>query len=326
MRLNREEWTIGHLRAHLQYAVDLEFWTIPFYISAMYSIRDRTCAPFQLIQSIVNQEMLHVQLISNVANAFGLSPTFRAPVYEGQRVPHLSFALDTPNPTHEYSPFSAEIGPLDDERINAMCLIEYPEWKSSGRPDLRDDVTEYGSIGEFYDAVAYGAAELKEHVHGGVNQVDFFSPYYAGLPSLTVQNSGSAGFREVSLLINVIREQGEGATARRTGVPTAMQNTADDTQPAQSHFTKFSGIRAGQLPDTYLPKPANDYGARDEQLQQTLAAHFRALREALTALFAGRNPEDFVRHMISVGASIQNCWKHSLVPRFEPGAAGTDNV
>ena len=33
-------WNQVTLRNHLQAAVDLEFWTIPFYMSAMYSLHE----------------------------------------------------------------------------------------------------------------------------------------------------------------------------------------------------------------------------------------------------------------------------------------------
>jgi len=137
VRLTDDQWTIGHLRDHLQYAVNLEFWTIPFYMAAMLSIVDRTSSAFQLVQSIVNQEMLHLQLASNVANAYGRSPSFDAPAYVGQEIPHLNFAIDTPDPRPQFSPYSAEVGPLDIERVNAMCLIEYPEWDTERTPSLR---------------------------------------------------------------------------------------------------------------------------------------------------------------------------------------------
>jgi len=55
MKLDRDAWNLKHLHAHLQYAVSLELWTIPFYMSALFSIRDRSSPAFQLIQSIVNQ-------------------------------------------------------------------------------------------------------------------------------------------------------------------------------------------------------------------------------------------------------------------------------
>ncbi|HEX2087393.1 MAG TPA: ferritin-like domain-containing protein, partial [Solirubrobacteraceae bacterium] len=108
--------------------VDLELWTVPYYMAALYSIRDRTSDAYQLVQDVVHEEMLHVQLASNIANAFGLAPRFVPPVYGGPTVPHIDFALDVPNPTELYTPYSTAIGPLDLERVNTMCLIEYPEW------------------------------------------------------------------------------------------------------------------------------------------------------------------------------------------------------
>ena len=78
MKLTHEQWDIRHLHTHLQYAIDLEFWTIPFYLSAMYSIKDKNSRAYQLIRTIVNQEMLHLQSICNVANSFLLQPHFLA--------------------------------------------------------------------------------------------------------------------------------------------------------------------------------------------------------------------------------------------------------
>ena len=73
-------WTLENLRAHLQDALDLELWTIPYYMSAMYSIRDPASDAYQLLQSVIHQEMLHAQLVCNLLNAFGGQPAFSAPV------------------------------------------------------------------------------------------------------------------------------------------------------------------------------------------------------------------------------------------------------
>lgn len=273
MRLSDDQWTIGHLRDHLQYAVSLEFWTIPFYMAAMLSIVDRTSGAFQLVQSIVNQEMLHLQLASNVANAYGLSPTFDPPVYAGQAIPHLNFAIDTPDPRPQFSPFSAEIGLLDIERVNAMCLIEFPEWDQGAKPDLRDDVVDYGSIGAFYDAVEYGASLLKRELEGGIRQVDHFGAFYRYLPALTVANRGETGFREAALLIAVIRDQGEG-TAPNGIIRPVFQNTADDGTPGKDHYAKFISIREAPLPTTYPVKSPSTYTEHDEALLKALVGTF----------------------------------------------------
>jgi ferritin-like protein len=310
-----DKWTLAHLQQHLQYAIDLEFWTIPFYMSALYSIVDRTSDAFQYVQSVVNQEMLHLQLAANVANAYGLSPAFAAPVY-GQEIPHLEFDLDVPNPVAQFSPYSSEIGPLDQKRINAMCLIEYPDWKSSEPPELSDTVTEYGNIGEFYNAVAYGAAQLTEYLHGGRNQIDLFSAYYRNLPSLTVTDNGEVGFRQVGLLIHAITEQGEGISSAREDIVYSFQNTATDPAPQLSHFEKFIKVR-GKLPATWQVKAEGDYSPDDQEFLQILLADFARLRNKLERLFSGENPGDFLPLMLSVGADIQNCWKHGVTPRFD---------
>ena len=129
-------WTLEQLHAHLQDLIDLEFWTIPFYASALYSIRNRSCPAYRLIQAVVHEEMMHAQFAGNIANAYGLEPVFSVPVYEGDRIPHLDFALDTPNPTQVFTPFTAEIGPCDRKRVNAMCLIEYPNGIRAGGPSF----------------------------------------------------------------------------------------------------------------------------------------------------------------------------------------------
>jgi hypothetical protein len=309
-------WTIGHLRQHIQYAVDLELWTIPFYMSAMYSIQDRTSPAFQLIQSVVNQEMLHLQSAANIANAYGLSPEIRVPQYRGKAIPHLDFQLDRPDPRPEYEPYSAEIGALDTERINAMCLIEYPGWDSTTPPALRQNVREYGSIGAFYQAVRHGAELLEDRIRGGVRQVDLFGAFYRNMPGMTITESRARGLYQVRLLIDLITDQGEGTRKTRGDLELQFQNTADDRDMNRSHFDKFTQIRKAQPVTVYPVKRPARYTAHDHELEQILVGHFGALRGALELVFRGENPDDFVRLMISTGAAIQNCWKHGVTPRF----------
>jgi hypothetical protein len=311
-----DNWTIVHLRQHIQYAVDLELWTIPFYMSAMYSVVDRTGSEFQLIQTVVNQEMLHLQSAANIANAYGFSPLIRAPQYVGKSIPHLDFKLDKPDPRPQYEPYSAEIGPLDLQRINAMCLIEYPEWDSQDKPLLRQNVKEYANIGEFYHALRYGASLLKDQLQGGVRQVDLFSAFYRNMPNMTITESRDHGFYQASLLIDLITDQGEGTTKKNVDIETAFQNTADDLNMEESHYDKFFQIKQGSMPLIYPTKPVNKYTPEDKDLQEILVQHFTAFRSTMEKFFRGENPEDFVRLMISTGAAIQNCWKHGVTPRF----------
>lgn len=313
----RPEWDLNALWSHLQGVTDLELWTIPFYLTAMYSIKDPSQDAYQLIQSIVYQEMLHAQLACNIANAYGYSPTFTAPVYEGDDIPHIRFALDVPNPTRTFRPYSAELGPLDERRINAMCLIEYPEWDTERTPSLRPRREEYGSIGEFYAAVRAGMAELRHHVRGGIKQADHFQFFYQGLKNPTITRDGNEGYRQAVTLVDVITDQGEGQTQGDADVPAEFQNTADGFHESWPHFRKFLYIRTlGALPETFSGEAEPPPGSPGGQAQQRLIQDFGRFLRTLDALFSGGHPEDFGPLMAKLGGDILTCWQNGAIPRF----------
>lgn len=309
-------WTLPHLHAHLQDVVDLEVWTVPYYMAAMYSIKDRTSDAYQLIQDVIHEEMLHVQLASNIANAFGLSPRFVPPVYGGPAVPHVDFSLDVPNPTEEYAPFTTAIGPLDLPRVNTMCLIEYPEWSTERQPDLRDDHDQYGSIAEFYAALRVGMYELREHLRGGLNQVDEFRRYYNDFPHQTIEHDADQGYVEAIRLVDLITDQGEGQSQGDTEVAVQHQNTADGFEESWSHFRRFTTIRGHALPETYDAVPDPPPGSPGHRAQEILVRDFAAFMETLEALFGGRRPDGFGVRMAKIGADVLTCWQRGAVPRF----------
>lgn len=316
------QWDIAQLRAHLQDAVDLEFWTIPFYMSAMYSIKNRAHPTYRLIQSVVYQEMLHTELACNVANAYGQVPKFAAPQYVGQTIPHLNFNLDTPNPTEIYSPYSAEIGPLDEERINAFCLVEYPEWKTGHTTDPMPTIDEYGSIGEFYDAVRVGASELRDEVKGNVNQVDLFQNYYNDFEAQLIKDDGSKGFDQAMILVDAITEQGEGGTSGDTDIPAEFQNTADGYEEEQPHYRKFLQVRNVVLydprerPEVYSGVANPDPGSAGDKAQKILVQNFTDFCKTLEGMFSGQPPTNFGSEMATLGGNILNCWKNGAYPKY----------
>jgi hypothetical protein len=131
-----------------------------------------------------------------------------------------------------------------------------------------------------------------------------------------VTDNGEVGFRQVGLLIHAITEQGEGISTAREDIVYSFQNTATDNAPRLSHFEKFIKVR-GKLPDTYQVKAECDYSPDDQELLKILLADFARLRNKLEKLFSGKNPGDFLPLMLTVGADIQNCWKHGVTPRFD---------
>jgi Ferritin-like len=313
------DWTPDALREHLQYAVDLELWTIPFYMSAMYSIRDAGTEASELIRSVMNQEMLHMQLAANVANAFGCDVVVRPPVY-GQGVPHIDFALDDPDPRTFFHPYSSEIGPLDVARVNAMCLVEYP---STAREDEGPD-DEYGSIGAFYAALQRGTEELACEIQGNRNQVDLFAQFYPKLQA-TITKDGVEGLPQVRRLFAAIVDQGEGALKRRDPgldashealagfIPSDLQNLATDPRPASTHFEKFVYLRNQPLPATWAVQFTTPAGA---EAQARLAANFACFCAELEALFRGGGAEAFGPAMFTLGGNIRVCWQNGVAPTF----------
>ncbi|HEX2642923.1 MAG TPA: ferritin-like domain-containing protein [Thermoanaerobaculia bacterium] len=341
------EWNQALLQKHLQAAVDLELWTIPFYMSAMYSLKDPSGMPYRLIQSVVYQEMLHVQLAANIANAFGLAPKINEPVYRGTSIPHLNFDLDTPNPTTFFSPYSAEIGPLDLERLNAFCLIEYPEWDTGGEPSPKANIEEYGSIGEFYTALAIGAnavvARDPDSLKGDVHQVNVFERFYSGFSeasspipgqpttqAMCITEGGFAGLAQAMGLLAVITDQGEGQVQGEQAIPTVFQNTADDPQPDDSHYTKFKLLRNARPARDDAPRdhpwetyplihypPDDPRAVEQREAQERLRHNFRKFRQALEQLFAsGELPQSFGAEMATLGGNIRRCWQLGAVPTF----------
>lgn len=315
--VDRTKWDLEHLHAHLQGVVDLELWTIPYYMTALYSIKDPSCTAYQLVQSALYQEMLHAQLASNLANAFGYSPRFRPPQYGGPKVPHVDFSLDDPDPTARFSPFSTELGPLDATRINTMCLIEFPEWSTGRATDPREDRSEYGSIGEFYDALRIGITQLHEHLRGGIKQVSEFHRFYAKLDVSTITLDGMAALPQAMTLIDVIVDQGEGQTEGDADVPADFQNTADGYQNDWPHYRKFMHIRDMRaLPETWAGVSDPPTGTPGHRAQATLVADFAAFLGTLEELFSGGDPEAFGPQMAKLGGDVLTCWKYGAIPRF----------
>lgn len=170
------------LRALCQAAADVELFTIPLYMTALYSIRGTYAAPadgqqlwpgmrpvpassddpnqlaYNAIFSVYVQEMFHLQLASNLCSAMGLSPTFQAPKYGGTTIPCIGDLSKVPG----YEDVKVELGPLDYDRIKLFIAIETPDWEAPGpKPAVPfagwtrgDDLPEFATIGHLYDCIA----------------------------------------------------------------------------------------------------------------------------------------------------------------------------
>jgi len=72
--------TLESLREHLQWAIELEHFTLPPYLCALYSLdAARNPDASEVVASVLVEEMLHMTLAANLLNAVGGRPRLDAP-------------------------------------------------------------------------------------------------------------------------------------------------------------------------------------------------------------------------------------------------------
>ncbi len=295
---NITDWKLSDLQNHLAMAIDLEFWTIPFYRVAYHALDSSHTTARAAIDEVSQEEMFHCQSAWNIAKAFGTEYDFTTRTafkYEGTSIPHLNFSLESPNPattavtiggaSYNFSDYSAKLDAKHfSERINAMCLVEYPDWAAPTSQQLEPDVTNYASIGHFYAAIktllnettpqAFKGGDLvSASIVGGKDQVGLFSGNLPSGFSETVTESGTKGMAQINNLINAIVEEGEGTSSSPGSVPSQYQfNSTPDP-----HFDAFLKV----YKDGLTQKTMNSGGAANimaalPTFLTALQAHFKS--------------------------------------------------
>lgn len=282
------------LRRHLQALVDVEFLTIPLYLTATYSFTDAALAyspdggkstPLydaqQELLSVAVQEMLHLQLACNLCNSFGVEPKIpQLNVAPGQviTVPHLEPVAGRR--------LTTTIGNLPAV-IDALIAIEKPADSAFPPPNER---VIYPSIADLYHATldllnhylrAYGSVDPSDDPHFQPNhfQVSYatFKTTYPHIPTIAVR-------KDVATEANAITDQGEGGLiAAHAGGAFRSAPTAGGVRPAfqpvpgsrfarwgaKSHYTRFVHVKTVIAKYAAVsqgtPLPSKPLLTRDEQ-------------------------------------------------------------
>src|SRR6516162_9079790 len=154
---------IAAISAIAQAAIDVELFTIPLYMTSLYSIQgmhqitsqgndfykgrlwpgpapsaDPKTAnekAFNIIFSLFIQEMLHLQLASNIATAIGVTPTYTGPALQnadhgwicyGPTLTVIPYIIDLKD-TKEHKDVVVNIGPVSEDQLKLFLAIEEPE-------------------------------------------------------------------------------------------------------------------------------------------------------------------------------------------------------
>ena len=194
--------TKAGLQRQLQQAIELEFATIPLYLTALFSIKEGyNREVYSIIRTVVMQEMLHLAQAANLLIAVGGKPQIdnkmAAPHYPskglpGNVLPNLNVTLRRASREHIYEVFMA---------------LEHPHHSTVANS------TTHSSIGDFYDQILQCMEHLQSkgnlRIKKSRSERQIRWPWeendYGHLH--VVSNLGDA-----RAAISTIREQGEGST------------------------------------------------------------------------------------------------------------------
>ncbi|MEV0151194.1 ferritin-like domain-containing protein [Nonomuraea sp. NPDC050733] len=137
--------TLGSLREHLQWAIELEHATLPPYLTALYSLDPaRNPAAVEVVSSVFVEEMLHLALAANLLNAVGGAPRLDTPEMlppHPRKLPHGDLELS--------------LMPFGPEALEMFLLLEQP-----AAPSAPPEDEGYETIGQFYAAIEQGLRYL----------------------------------------------------------------------------------------------------------------------------------------------------------------------
>lgn len=285
IRIPSEQHDLAWLKESLQAAIDLELATLPPYLCAFWSIKD-TGNAYNLIRTIVQEEMLHLGLVCNMLTALECVPILNnnIPTYPG------------PLPGGVRPWLNVFLAGLSKPYLNKVCMqIEYPEDGPVALSFKRAAIEEhYPTIGDFYDAILAAFQTLNPPL-SATNQLDGATlnhyPLYK-VPTLD----------EVKTAIKEIKDQGEGTSQS----PESSQ-TDEDGNKELAHYYKFAEIFHGKslekqndgswaytgavipFPDVYpmtpIPpggyvKPSPDVAAKLLDFNQTFTKMLNSLQSA----------------------------------------------
>jgi hypothetical protein len=325
-------WTKADLHHHLQHALDLELWTIPLYLAALYSIKGlRSLKPHnypnaaKLMYSVAVQEMLHIELVCNLSNALGKSLVFRSPTYnEHKNIPFIhppKIAL--PEILQGYSIKPQALG---TESLKLFCVIELPHPK---KEITYDDEKSYNCIADLYDALKIGITHLWDECYVGheenVRQKNSFQEYHNkdgrhhgfSQPVTSVETAMKA--------IEAIVEQGEGADSsvvpadyRPPELTIDAEHDAGWFKGHLSHYQKFRFLMHHHhlVPDVYdvLDSDAN------APVQESMRRTFAELLNEMQTTFNSKDMEmsnAFWKKMYAFATVLMDVWEAGSCPQFD---------
>ena len=226
--------TIESLREHLQWAIELEHFTLPPYLCALYSLDPaRNSEAAELMTSVLVEEMLHMTLAANLLNAVGGRPRLDTP----RMLPAYPRCMP-----HGDRSFEVPLLCFSPEALEVFLKIEKP-----ALPEAPPESDDYETIGQFYEAIGQGLRDLcttlgESNVFCGdpARQVDAGSLFDSCGGRINVINNLAAALDALEEIV----EQGEGA-----GHTQVWDGDCDVHHPDRelvAHYYRFEELKLGR--------------------------------------------------------------------------------
>ncbi|MDI9309302.1 MAG: ferritin-like protein [Limnohabitans sp.] len=228
---------IAWIKTNLQSAIELEFSTLPLYLSAMFSLEIQNYSAYNLIRSVAMEEMVHMAIACNMLAALGGTPNIK-----NIQVKYPTQGL----PGGAEPDLNIGLAQLSKNQILNFMRIECPLYLL----DKNDLGEEYPTISVFYNqikqAIIDNADEVRELIKKGgtSNQVgdDIGFTTFAYQEGLDPVKMLCAGIDE-------ILEQGEGKEK-------GDLITSSEYEYEESHYAKFAALYYGKdykTPEENIP-------------------------------------------------------------------------
>jgi len=325
------QWNKSDLYHHLQHALDLELWTVPLYLTALYSIRGikglkhgEYPEAARLISSVVIQEMLHIELVCNISNALGFSPAFYPPSYDEKKgIPFV-------HPTKDCLPqalLGYEVTPqaLNQQSLKLFCAIELPH---HAKETVWEHEKSYTCIAELYKALAIGVSNLWDTCYIGdahnTRQKNIFKEYH-NMHGRHHGFSVTVNSRETACqAIEAIVEQGEGADSSRVPAdfrpPDPEEGKEFDSANYKGQLSHYQKFR--MLLHSYHKLPPVHEANRKENgdAQKNMRQAFSDFLSEMQSGFRSEGeemPAVFWKKMFGMGHSIAEVWESGSCPDFD---------
>jgi hypothetical protein len=273
--------TLEWLKDALQAAVELEFFTIPPYLTAMWSLVKQDDWPAAIFRSVVYEEMEHMALACNMLAGVGGVPR----INRGSAVP----VYPRPIPGGVKPALTVGLAGLSPETVRTFMAVEAPEKPIQFEVELEAIGAAgeaYPRIGEFYKAVWEAFDQVRPQIHVERQVTGPLAPMVV------------ATLADVQVAIERIQVQGEGTEVD----PTAK--TVPAARPADlAHYYRFQQLDKRRrlnyhddkkvfkwskeqfdFPAAYPVAPVPAGGYRYDEVVPAVAADLRRFDEAYTRL------------------------------------------